>query len=1039
MIQILLNERLMEGVNHEDHNFRSDLLISKSCENACCRRVSEHALRLMHATSLLKSCILQQHQNQTYLSSQTHFEDTDAVLLRARTDCAALQLQVGAGLSLQREVQQLRKELEFHRETIDNYKQLLSDGNSLREELRSELTRARKSASVARAALEQEKRNQIPQVNLLTSVPFDGVSRWLEVYKEENTKLRESIRILTSREMELSGVISRVEDYIKEEVDRLVRPKSQKTDVVFSGSWFMGLLGLLGLPCPSALRYKLTATSVRSPPSAPRRQPSKRCRRNSSVSKPLSKHSSALESILSELDEACADAAVQTPDKRLQQRSRTFSPSASSSTFVKVSRESRSRKAKRLRRDNDVSSSPPTQLPAKDAPGDVSLILSQKSRKLPEIGMCFSLSDQKKSRRHDERQESLRIPSFALRSDVQSLEQIPIENVSPPLQKSTVDLDEMEASPVVENQPFIESGFSSPVLRPSSPTKPHKITNGEVEPEEENSLEKNGNGVGPPEKNPVTKSPQLLKTFPHFGLSPTDRVQTRPTVAATRQKKPLSPPTSLAEIITAKFSKAVFNWFNDITTYEIVKMAPLRLRSQVAESKPVSPPPMKENRKEDTPRKLSIPLGSCVGMESGIISTPQPQSLLEGLTAHFAGQRAFSHPSTSNISMDVVCEALIQALELVPSADTSLTSPPDPVFRAASLLKAVGMPQDTSAFTLWFRVRLHVKKKRRFLPRTSLQIYRLAQAAFLTCDPSRRSDLLYQLATFLSFNEYSTTPISCLLLASYHVASTPMSSLDSVYQFLAWKEAEESADVEFVSTLRNTSCWSSTPTVTSLRDLVSDLVDNFCYARGDNADDNSRALLLILTAHAFTDLEVKKSSTYRFGLVGWLLRARLINWINALVKSVGEDSTLQLILRVCSLSIDVILLTVQLDLRRSSTPSNKKLSACQRGVLACCERLFEVLLSLLPTSSQHLPLVVFCLLRLVPCLTDDQTAKLSGLLRDLPTDDLSTPNAISISSILPPLQSACISRSFERLQIPSAQPLAHWMRRILSSFSPPNL
>ncbi|KAL5969886.1 hypothetical protein TSMEX_002379 [Taenia solium] len=902
---------------------------------ACCRRVAEHASKLLTATAFFKSYILHQHRSQAPLSHQTRFDSTDAVLTRACTDHAALQRQVEEGLSLQREVQQLRKELDFHRETIDNYKQLLSDGNSLREELRNELTQVRKSASIARAALEQEKRNRVPQMHSLTPGSIDGVSR-----------------CLFFKEMELSGIISRVKAYIKEEVGRLIKSKGQKMDTVFSGSWFLGLLGLLSLPCPPALKYKLMASSVCSPPSSspPLRRLSKRRQRNSSVSKPLKKHPSALESILGELDEACVDVAIHTPDKP-QRRIRTLSSSssASSSDFVEASPKPRTRESKRLRLDCDASPPPSSQqLPAEDAQGDASPISPQKSRKLPEIGVCFSLSDQ----------THLTAGSA-------------IGNVSPSLQSSTVDLDEVETPPVIENHPLIESGFSSPVLRPSSPAKPHKTTNGEMEPEKENSYDKNSDGCNVPKKNSTTKRSRLRKTVPSKDLPSMDCVQTRPSVATTRRKNPPSLPTSLAEIITAKFSKAVYDWFNDITTYEVVKAAPSKPQPQVTEPKSVPPPPVKEN-KGDTPRKLSIPLGSCVGMESGIVSTPQPQSLLEDLTAHFVGQRAFSQPSASSISMEVVCEALIQALELVPRADPSLIPhPPDPVLRAASLLKAIDKPQEASSFTLWFRVRPHVKRKRRCLPRTPLEIYRLAQTAFLTCDPSRRIELLYQLTTFLSFNEYSTAPISCLLLAFQHVPSTPMSSLDSVYQFLAWEEAGGSADVEFISTLRKASRWSSTPTVTSLRDLTSNLVDDFCYARGGNADDTSRALRLILTAHAFTTLDVKKSSGNRFGLVGWLLKARLINWINTLAKSVEADSALQLMLRVCSLSVDVILLTVQLDLRRpSTTPSSNKLSACQRGVLTCCERLFEVLVPLLSTSSQHLPLSLVSLMNKSQNLVD---------------------------------------------------------------------
>uniref|UniRef100_A0A0R3WYC7 Uncharacterized protein n=1 Tax=Hydatigena taeniaeformis TaxID=6205 RepID=A0A0R3WYC7_HYDTA len=349
------------------------------------------------------------------------------------------------------------------------------------------------------------------------------------------------------------------------------------------------------------------------------------------------------------------------------------------------------------------------------------------------------------------------------------------------------------------------------------------------------------------------------------------------------------------------------------------------------------------------------------------------------------------------------------------------------------LLRAIGKPQSVSAFTIWFRFRPRLKKKRRCCPRTPLEIYRLAQAASLACDPPCRSELLYQLAAFLTFNGCNIAPISCLLLAFNHVASTPKSSLDNVYHFLVWKEAEVSEDVEFVSALRKIYCWSSIPTVTSLRDLVSNLVDDFCYMRGDDPLDTSRSLRLILTAYAFTNLDTKKSSGCRFGLVGWLLKARLMNWINSLAKSEEVDSALQLLLRVCSLSVDVILLTVQLDLRRpSAAPLKNKPSACQRGVLVCCERIFEVLVSLLPTSSQHLPLVVFCLFRLAPCLSGEQITELGDVLRGLSVKDLPASNPVVISSILPPLQSACINRSFERLQIPSTELLAQWIKRTLS-------
>ncbi|VDM22625.1 unnamed protein product, partial [Hydatigera taeniaeformis] len=682
----------MEFGNHEEHSFNSDLQISKSCENACCRRVAEHASKLIHATAILKSYILQQHQNQTILPSHTHFGGVDPVLHRVCTNYAAMQCQVEEVLSLQREVQQLRKELEFHRETIANYKQLLSDGNSLREELRNELAQVRKSASIARAALDQERRNHVPQLSSQNPSSLDTVSRWFEAYNDENAKLRESIRSLTNKEIELSAVIARVKDYIKEEVSRLIKLKSKKLDTVFSGSWFLGLLGLLGLSCPSELKYKLMAFSVTSSPSSSRQRCSKRSRRNRSVSKSPQKPSSALENILDELDEASVDVSVHTPDKS-QLRTHTLSTSSStSSDFVEASPRTPTRNTKRMRRDCGVSPSPPTQqLPAEDVEGEASPVSSQKSRKLPEIGVCFSLSDQKKSRKLNERQGSLRISGSILNSDIKSCEQLqPTFEDTNPSQTSTVDLDETEALPEIENHPLKESEFSSPVLRPSSPDKPLENTDAEFELEKENSVEKSVEEVDLPRKAPLKKKLRRRKPVSPPNCPPTNRVRTCSSVATKRKRKPFSLPNSLAEIITAKFSKEIFSWFNDITTYKVVQTTSSKPQAQVVEPKPVSPSPEKANKKEDTPRKLSIPLGSCVGMESGIVSTPQPQSLLEDLTAHFAGQRAFNHPSTSDISMNLVYEALIQALGTVSGVESGPTlHPPDPVLRAASLLRAI--------------------------------------------------------------------------------------------------------------------------------------------------------------------------------------------------------------------------------------------------------------------------------------------------------------------------------------------------------------
>ena len=78
--------------------------------------MAEHASRLVHVATILKTYLVQ--QNQSALNSQANFNAAEEALMRDRYDYAALQRQVEAGLSYQREVQQLRKELEFHRVSL---------------------------------------------------------------------------------------------------------------------------------------------------------------------------------------------------------------------------------------------------------------------------------------------------------------------------------------------------------------------------------------------------------------------------------------------------------------------------------------------------------------------------------------------------------------------------------------------------------------------------------------------------------------------------------------------------------------------------------------------------------------------------------------------------------------------------------------------------------------------------------------------------------------------------------------------------------
>lgn len=538
----------------------------------------------------------------------------------------------------------------------------------------------------------------------------------------------------------------------------------------------------------------------------------------------------------------------------------------------------------------------------------------------------------------------------------------------------------------------------------------------------------------PLEKQPLAQRIQIRRTIPLPSSSSLadfasiERIKTRPSSIGSKRKKPEAIPPSLEDIIIRRFSKSVFSWFDALTTYQSgdgakenkgfppqpsepesskkgdkvvcsvskhpsppyltppkspeepssqAKISSEYVYSQskfpeestnqvkTATAKRVSPDAVSPN----TPRSC-LPLGSCVAMESGIVTSSQPHSLLDNLVDHLFGKRAFAPSSMPpNIVMDLICDALTQALELISQSNLSLPlfPPPEPVLRAVALLKSVGKSSEISDFTSWFRVRFNLsKKKNRCPPKPPLLLFRLAQTAYLTCEMARRSDLLYQMATFLAFNGYVSTPTTCLLLAFQSCPSLSPSSLELVYQFLAWKEAENCSEVnEFVSSLRQATFWSKKPPITSLRDLLSTLVDDFCYGKKgmdspEHAEDTTRALRLLLTVHAFTELDVKKSTAYRFGLTGWLLKARLLSWINNLAKNLERDeSTMKLLLRVCSLSVDVILLATQLDIQRSALnpPKTMVLSQCQRGLLYCCDKIFEVLTSISATAHDQSPAV----------------------------------------------------------------------------------
>nr|CUU99522.1 hypothetical transcript [Hymenolepis microstoma] len=1509
-----------------ERDFRHDLVVSRNCDNPCCRRVANHASQLVRAGVLLKSLLIQQSHQQDSHGSQQQYGNINRTVSFSRSDYAALQRQVEAGLGYQREVQQLRREIEFQRETIENYRKLINDGNAFRDELRNELNLARKSASIARANLEEERRNQNR-----TSVPVNppistDTDRWLEVYKHENTKLRESVRVLTEKEMNLASTVGRIKDHVEEEVERLIQSKGHKLERTYFGPWFMGLVGLLGVPCPSTLEYYLTTPS--SPPShsSTITKNDRQTRRCSHSLTHEERTSATFQNILNDLEEVMpSKESNQAPPVKKLKDQKKRKPSTQTSISRKRSRYEMTKTTRGERRRLSQSSSsdssivddaPVSKRPKRKRREEVAVSESRSSavntpKKSSTSPASLNLGVTSSSKPVVEQlKRMLRLSESATESD--------FEDVLPSMQRDSVDLDEVEpslapanaTSPIAQRVrgglPPIDAFFSnldedSPDEIEPEPNKSHLADSGGSRQRNKSSSAQNsgenkstenaivsGSAASRDKKSPSDPNPKLqissprekiaensestsksngsvsfenakvevTSAFPQsppggisglatveseacnstspvksptkdssqslifgssdssiqpissegnksneaqnavvsgspaeivandtsmaelleisksssslpvssegsnskeispvassdrgkkkvasqteiletsdssFSSSPskgsrskrirldenkspaknttlrsrkgkllassgltkpseinksekampelsakrvleiprriltpkvqsqkpipnlssrtdfasTDRIQTRP--MGIRRKKPATLPMSLEDIVTRKFSKLIFKWFDALTTYQsggvskeptdipslqisepfnsllkpnsqegtstFKSVSPLfeepksaeevdnqitisspfsspslpqlfvsktpekpapharinpaspnylplpqttgfkvpekpasniqnspsspklpeqsdnRLNSSPAVSKstgprspkkpvphiqngpsspklleqsdnqlnasppaskstgaksPEKPAPNIHNNGPSSPKLLEqsdnqlnsspvvsksngpkspekpepfrcsdvelsrscLPLGSCVAVESGIITSSQPHSLFENLLDYFVGKQP-TPPLTSspNLTMDIVCDAVTESLEILLKSNPNLPLFPPPVcaVRAATLLKSINKGSDISAFNSWFRVRTHAsKKKARCPPKSPMLLFRLAQTSFLTCDLSKREDLLYQLSTFLAFSGYDSAPITCLLLAFQSNPSSASSSLASVYQFLAWKEREQCLESnEFVAALRQVSFYSDSPSVILLREFISSLVNEFCYGKKgqedtpENREDIARALRLVFTFHAFTELDVKKSAANRFGLAGWLLKVRLLNWINSLEKGVEMcEATSKLLLRICSLTVDIILLTTQLDMQMNpSKITAKVLSPCQRGLTYCSDKIFEVLISIPKTFPEHIPCIVVCLLRLAPCLSEQQLSTLRDVLIDLSKGHLLNHEPLNLPSILPPLQNAFVNHALERLKLSSNRPIVQVLKKLLN-------
>ncbi|KAF6768308.1 hypothetical protein AHF37_10520 [Paragonimus kellicotti] len=161
---------------------------------------------------------------------------------RLRSACLAMRVQLEAGLRHKMEADQLKRELEMTRNTVSHYQDIIAEGNKFREDLRTELARVRKEASVARAQLHRGQAlvtspgapalHPVPQHDqpelfdhadtLATTMfaiasPFDATAvphetssihlrtqlerqvRWYDALKTEANQLRETLRRLSEK------------------------------------------------------------------------------------------------------------------------------------------------------------------------------------------------------------------------------------------------------------------------------------------------------------------------------------------------------------------------------------------------------------------------------------------------------------------------------------------------------------------------------------------------------------------------------------------------------------------------------------------------------------------------------------------------------------------------------------------------------------------------------------------------------------------------------------------------------------------------
>ncbi|CAH8826459.1 unnamed protein product [Trichobilharzia szidati] len=179
------------GGVQEDGSLNSDLEDAKTCSQVSCRRIAKHCSNLLDAVLIFKSWFIQRQSDlvsntpevdrlngnnsfQPYTNGQRpvlrdqmnqhsasverdwairRARRAESQLANLRNSLFGVRAQLEAGLRHKLEMEQMRREVMVYKDTLSHYRSMIDEGNHFRDDLKNELARVRKEASVLRARL----------------------------------------------------------------------------------------------------------------------------------------------------------------------------------------------------------------------------------------------------------------------------------------------------------------------------------------------------------------------------------------------------------------------------------------------------------------------------------------------------------------------------------------------------------------------------------------------------------------------------------------------------------------------------------------------------------------------------------------------------------------------------------------------------------------------------------------------------------------------------------------------------------------------